>query len=412
MEIGPDGHRYNDDLLIHDQSLTRAEVEHPLVFPVLNHPELRDKFLVIDQEAGRRKRLARAVGFWAVVLALGSLLIGASEALWGHTAEGHKQKPLAWWIGLMGAVLGILAVVASSWVLHGQRKVEWLRTRLRTERFRQFHFQTFLFYLPDILAVVAARRSSNPTGEVQYCDFRHRWFDAYLQTDARWAADAHPHAVIEDVVRWDRQLSPPVWLHEPTAGGVADPVFPSAAAPADDLNAVFRAYDALRFTEQIGYADYNLRETNRPIPAGPSARRPWRSFESFPGKSLPPVQWRKILRWAWRVAFGLLVVLHIALLMVMLFFPSVDAQSLGLHVGVLCAALMAVAARTLSDGFALTREIERFEEYRAVCSDLQRRFQAATAPEEKFRLMVQMERAAYEEMREFMRSHLEATFVL
>ena len=66
----------------------------------------------------------------------------------------------------------------------------------------------------------------------------------------------------------------------------------------------------------------------------------------------------------------------------------------------------------MSEGFALDREIERFEEYRAIVSSLRRAFREAGSPDRKVRIMVEMEKASFEEMRMFLRSNYEATFLM
>ena len=75
-------------------------------------------------------------------------------------------------------------------------------------------------------------------------------------------------------------------------------------------------------------------------------------------------------------------------------------------------AFVAVGARVLIDGLALDRDRERYQEYRAEVTDLLARFGAAQEAREKYHLMVDMERAAYEEMRSFLRSAESATFVM
>ena len=48
---------------------------------------------------------------------------------------------------------GIMSVVIGLWgVLYAKSKRQWLRQRLMTEWLRQFHFQTFVYHLPEIVA--------------------------------------------------------------------------------------------------------------------------------------------------------------------------------------------------------------------------------------------------------------------
>jgi len=93
-------------------------------------------------------------------------------------------------------------------------------------------------------------------------------------------------------------------------------------------------------------------------------------------------------------------------------FGSRFADSPWIHVGVVWSALVAIAAQTLSDGLALTREIERYEEYLSVVTELARAFKEPGTDHHKWRIMVETEKASFEEMRGFIRSNQEAIFIM
>jgi hypothetical protein len=75
-------------------------------------------------------------------------------------------------------------------------------------------------------------------------------------------------------------------------------------------------------------------------------------------------------------------------------------------------ALIALGARTLEEGLSVSREIERYEDYHAAVSDARDRFDRAKTLEEKLRAMMDMERISFEEMRTFLRTARDASFVL
>jgi hypothetical protein len=75
-------------------------------------------------------------------------------------------------------------------------------------------------------------------------------------------------------------------------------------------------------------------------------------------------------------------------------------------------ALIALGARTLEEGLGLSREIERYEDYRASIFDTRERFDRAGNTDEKLRAMIDMERISFDEMRSFLRTARNASFVL
>ncbi|HLL77077.1 MAG TPA: hypothetical protein VK421_17610 [Pyrinomonadaceae bacterium] len=394
-DYGVGGHRYNDDLLLAAEARERARQEHEAIFHVLDHEQLRAAFRQENDAANRAKRQSHVAGFWAVAAALAGLAGAASEPLWIYLIV-----PLRPVIAVASAALGLLSfVVGVGGLLYGKRKAAWLHSRLHTERLRQFHFQSLIWRLPEIAASLRA-------GEREREDYRaarEQWFSVVEQelkgkSDAQMASLLNPTAA-----------PLPVWLHR-NALTSEEPAVPGGADVS--LEVVFQAYEVFRFDEQEGYAEYMLRPTNRPEPRKGQGVRPRRSnWLWYPGVNQPLRAKLKALIALWIVALAALVLLHVIVL----------AAHVGgwhqlegpwMHVTIVWAALLAVAVKTLSEGFALSREIERYEEYRAVVSSLKRAFREAQSPRRKLQLMIEMEKAAFEEMRVFLRSHHEATFIM
>lgn len=80
------------------------------------------------------------------------------------------------------------------------------------------------------------------------------------------------------------------------------------------------------------------------------------------------------------------------------------------HVGVVWLAFL--GARTLEEGFGVSREIERYEDYRTAVFDARERFRRAQTVQAKLRGIMDMERISFDEMRSFLRTNNESSFVL
>jgi hypothetical protein len=81
-------------------------------------------------------------------------------------------------------------------------------------------------------------------------------------------------------------------------------------------------------------------------------------------------------------------------------------------IGAMWIAIVALAIRTAEEGLQSQREVERYENYRTVCQQIQDRFDSAKSVYEKFEAMLALERASYEEMKLFLRTNLAARFIL
>jgi hypothetical protein len=279
-------------------------------------------------------------------------------------------------------------------VIHGKRKDQWLANRLMTERFRQFHFQEFASNLATLVASLA----DNDARDAYSID-RDKRFDELLDNLKRTRL-GEVAAVIAPETR------PPIWVHH---SGYEEPQWPVGKLSADCLEKLFEAYAKFRFCEQIGYAGDMLRERNRPELEHKSSKTiqwPW-----YPGMKQPLKVKRTTLQFVWQFSLAFLVLLDSSILAAHLC-SAHFADSPLIHVGVVWSALVAVAAKTLSDGLALTREIERYQEYLAVMVELAHAFEKSENEHQKWRIMVETEKASFEEMREFLRSNQEAVFVM
>jgi hypothetical protein len=90
---------------------------------------------------------------------------------------------------------------------------------------------------------------------------------------------------------------------------------------------------------------------------------------------------------------------------------SFPVSGIGAHWIAVWFAIAALGMRTLEDGLQPKRELERYQRYSISIQDIRERFDAGTR-QLKFELMIEMERLAFEEMRDFLRSAYEARFVM
>jgi len=378
-------HRYNDDLLMDDAKRQQAALDFPRVIHVLDDSELRRAFLDVDAWTRIEKREAQAAGFWGVVFALVALLGAASEPLWkGVTAPW----PAA--IAVVSAGCGLLAfLIATVGLIYGTRKAEWLHRRLFTERLRQMHFQNLIFKLPDIATSMrsqAARKAYRVARNGWIQNFQNEYWN---KADSKLAQILDPGAMA------------PVWVESPAAN-------PDVQIPAGfDPTELFEAYRVLRIQEQEGYALHMLRPSNLP---GQASRSLWDRLVR-PLADVPLQRTASILEAIISVSLGALVIAHLLIVLDHVG-VALDVRPDVLHVLAVASALVALATKTILEGFAVRGEIQRYQEYLAVTSSLHRQFVDTSDPHKQLHLMIEMEKAAFEEMRAFLRTHSEARFVM
>ena len=362
-------HKFNHDLLLprvdpstgvedrSDQEL--AARKYPTILHVLVHPELQQVFSTYDERANCAKRIGRVAGFGAIGLGFLALGIVAFEQ---SADEPSTRKILIW----LSALCGLSCfVIGSVGVLFARRKREWLHHRFMGELIRQFHFQTFVFRLPQILASLKDAEAKS-----RFETDRKLWFDTFKgrfigSVDAEFAH---------------------------TTQGIADPWLHGASKPTKirevkELDPLFDAYYELRIAHQIGYADYKLQND-------------YRIFSPIPRRQAAVLS---NLSFAW---IFLLCVVDIGVLLV---------GNLGVNAAnvVICIALAALATRAIEQGLQPEREVERYQQYLSDLRAISDRFNDEAASQtEKIQIMFEMERLVYDEMRNFLLTNERASFVM
>jgi hypothetical protein len=374
-------HEFNDDLLLAEPDRKLAACLYPTILHVLDHPELRQLFSEYDELANRSKRKGRAAGFWVIAFGFSALAIAALEYPLTHATGDHFSDSTIATVRLilaaLSAVCGIASVlIGSVGVLYARRKRDWLHLRLMGESIRQFHFQTLVFRLPEILASL-----KDDNAKSAFVLDRKLWFKA-LKSRFEGKLDA----VFGAITNEQNGIDP--WLHE---GLMKHPKLRETR----DLAPLFDAYRKLRILHQLGYADYKLQPDHR-------------IFSPVPRRQA------EVISQISSLSIILLCAISVCLLLGVIFPTSVWAafDSETINVVVIWIALAALATRAIEQGLQPEREAERYQQYRSGVRAILEQFDAAASQDDKIRIMRDMERLAFDEMRNFLITNERARFVM
>ena len=369
--VGPTHeHVFNDDLLMNDNDLKFARSQFPEIVHVLDHERLRTIFAQYDAEANTARDRVRTLGLGAVLFAMLALLTVATQPAWPHT-------PAARWLAVILEIGGMFAaLVASGGLWLGPWKQRWLESRFMTERLRQWHFQMWLRRGREIDMSV-----SDPKAIAAFQSHRMLWLDEFLKSH-----EGHLDAKLESLT--SELGDADTWLHDPpTAYGNKSKVLPH----------IFQAYEQLRLNHQYSYAVYKLRRADdKPI---------WRFLK------WPAIRQASVLSNMSSVGLTVALVCSAVLICTHAFGIGADIEP-AFRMGAIVSALVGLALRTLQEGLAPEKEIERYNDYRGRIAQLRNRFQETRDQNELLHIMEELERAAFDELRGFLRTHQHAKFLL
>ncbi|MCB2098482.1 MAG: hypothetical protein KDE05_12675 [Parvularculaceae bacterium] len=359
---------FNHDLLLGEPDLAAARADFPDIVFALHNPALKEVFAPIDKRANAAKRKSRQWGVIAVALATLALMLAAGEVLYHDFSKDMVRL-----IAIIGAIAGIASVIIGVFgVMFRARKLRWLADRLTTERLRQFHFQHYVAFAGDIIAGAANEEKARA-----YLNRRSEDFKAFKS------------ALVD---RADDELHHLVEAEDPGVGLM----FTNGGAPLPDnprhLGEYFKAYRILRFDRQIGYCDLMLREKG--------------AFWTY-----APVRQAKLIGSVAMVCVFAILVLH-GLVFVGALADVPAMKGPAIHVAAIWSAIIALAARTIEEGFQPETEVERLRQYRLSLRRIFERFSATEDPQEKLRAMTDLEKLSFEEMILFLRGNYEAQYVM
>jgi hypothetical protein len=360
----------NDDLLLGEKERGHFYERHPHLAKIFDFPEMRQAFDDHEPKAKEARKGSHQRGVIAVALGFAGLALTALTPYFAELSPNHDLAER--WIGGSAAAFIVLGtLVGFQQALIGQAKRRWLINRYWTERIRQFHFQLILNNLEMAAAAVASTEALDvwkTLRKAKLADFLH---------DAKKTLDLALEHLEDDHAEED------VWV-EP--GWSAAPLPPPQTRELDEL---IEGLGALRIGVQERYTELKL----KPGFYSPQTRAEWLHGVSdvFTAATLLVT-----------FAIGALYALgpqepHLGLL-----------GMLGLA-GTLTAAV--VALRVLNEGLLLRTEAERYRWYLASVRAIARRFENAYAIE-RIRLLRELERLAYQEMRRFLITFKEARFVM
>lgn len=367
----------NDDLLLDKTEREHFSRRHPRLAPIFDWQEMRQAFEVHDQPASEARKRSRRHG--TVALALGFLGL-ALTAVTPWLAKLLSFSPLfpndqdnaERWIG--GAAAGLIvlgALFGFHQALIGRAKREWLIHRYWTERIRRFHFQ-----LIDSNLERAAAALDGGAALDAWRTFRQRKLDDFLHDVEKTLAtafDALEDDHAEEEVWADRACGEP----------------PATLLQTPELAELLKGLEEQRIGVQERYTALKL----KPGLYSPETRAQWLHGVSD--------------------AFTA-VILIITVAIGALYVRGSEEPRLwllgllGLS-GALTAAV--VALRVLNEGLLLRTEAERYRWYLASVRSIRDRFEKADAAD-RVRILRELERLAYQEMRRFLVTSNEARFIL
>ena len=368
-------HQFNGDMFASTEDQELAREEYPDVFHVLDHPALWDEFLRYDKVANTAKLWVHRVGLAAVVLAAVALFGSALTPVFRLNPDTPERVFDVLWLAEAGGIAGV--IIAAGGIFLATLKKKWLKARMMSEVLRLWHFQSFICRGKQIESSCDRGNLKQPA---EYQESRDKAFRAFLH---EWsgALDSQLTRMVEHPQAGYQMLH-----DEPTRFAPDCPV----------LEKIFKAYRSMRFRQQGNYATHKLdKQTDKPL-----------RILKWPAALLQE-------RMQGLAQFCLLASLGCSLIIVIGHLFHFDfANTIWLPAGIIVFLILNVAARAVQDGLAAPEELQRYNDYAGKIHYLLERFDASHDSAEKLELMAEMERAALEELKGFLRAHSEARFVL
>ncbi len=366
----------NDDLLLDAEEREHFNRRHPRLAPIFDWPELRQAFAAHEQPAKQARKTSRRHGTVAVVLGFLGLALTALTPFLAKLLSPSSLFPNSdiaeRWIGGAAAALIVLGtLVGFQQALVGQAKRRWLISRYWTERIRQFHFQLIHNNLEMAAAALdggAALDAWRTFREGKRADFLH---DAEKTLATAFDALEDDHA--EEEVWANRAWSEP----------------PPAPPETPELAELLKGLQEQRIGVQERYTALKL----------------------TPGLYSPETR-AKLLHVALDAFTAAILIVTVGVGAI--YYVGSKEPHLCLYgmlglAGMLTA--LVVALRVLNEGLLLRTEAERYRWYLASVRSIARRFEKANTAD-RIRLLRELERLAYQEMRRFLITFKEARFII
>lgn len=247
-----------------------------------------------------------------------------------------------------------------------------------TEKLRSWHFQTLLCRGKEI---EESCNDSNSNAVNEYVEKRKIWFKSFMLSH-----DGKLDSKLTDMI--ESAEATYSLLHDHKTG------YNRSSSVA---SMVFEAYRSLRLMHQADYAAHKLkRTTNQPF---------WK-----------PRRWPVIVlreRLATIASFCIVSALLVSAFTVFAHFADFPLPDDSTMAGIsLCLLVVSVSAKSLLEGLAVREETQRYVDYAGEVKYLLTRFENNRDQAVKYQILEDMERAAIEELKGFLRAHYEAKFVV
>jgi hypothetical protein len=235
-----------------------------------------------------------------------------------------------------------------------------------------------VFRLPEILASL-----KDDAAKARFLSERKLWFETFKgqligKLDSAFAA----------IIQEEEYINP--WLFADATRGAATQMQENKG-----LNPIFDAYRELRIVHQLDFTNYKLQDDHRVVSAMPRRQTVLFSQLIF-------------------ACIVLLAVMHVGVLAGALVPGSIFTvfHSREAIVVIIWLALAALATRAIEQGLQPEREIERYQQYRSGVRAILERYDEATSQTGKIPIMREMERLAFDELRNFLVTNERSRFVM
>jgi len=393
---------FNDDLLAIPKDRDQIDKRFTSIAHVLDDNKLLAYFSHFNKLAGDAKQSSRNCGAGAIMLGTAAILLAGFEILMDHyvilspTDVHDSLANVLLFIALVAVVCGLLSpLVGWMGVLLGERKRRWLHNRFMSETTRQFHFQSMIARLPEILASLQGEdEQAKARAREIFIAKRDEWWFAFQA-----AFKGRIGIMFEYVIDLSEEDG---WRHDRKE-------LPDLGGDHPELEPLFAAYRMLRFEHQRNYAEYKLQRERGTF------------ISSFPRQQAAVL--RALSTWA----IGALLTIHILFFGIIVaiaiasilksgghdVFSAVFSQYSGIiNAAIIFVPLTVLVTHAFSNGLMPEWEIDRYERYRAGIDSALKQFDAGRTQAEKLVAMRHLEHLAFEEMRDFLRVNNRALFVI
>jgi hypothetical protein len=347
--------RFNHDLLLDSADQESAARRWPSISRILIEHDLIDAFKPHEDRAKRLKLAVLRLGSVAVILTFVALL-GSALHVWTESSSSGIEGSVAGTTVETCAVLGLLSAVLAS--RYGPLRRRWLMNRFMTEVLRQWHFRL-------LLDGTAISEFLGP-GHNESLRRRRQHLSALLH-DFKGTVGQKMDQLIE------KGFDPLDRIREPQL-----PNHPDAQKQ------LLEAYRVLRLDHQREFAVYKLSADDK-------------TFLGLSSHVLIQIA-------GFLAATTIVFALTFSLAHFFFHFTWLPLATISLTIA-------GVAVRAWRDGLALGEDRERYQDIRHRLELLTARWDSAGSDADRFMVAEEVEQAAFEELRSFIRAHERAQFL-